>query len=233
MFQLIGLGEKAGSGFQKILRAWREQHWMIPLVSEDIALEMTRIWLPLASMIPADVERELRVVVGDSFSQLEELDRVILMLAHRFGEIGNADIQPYRAEHPRDVGDRLKFLVDHQWLERTGHGRGTCYGFPAAQPDLSAEVITGSGHYDAALFNLAAPVREKGRAPKGLVEQTIENLCADYWLSLRALAELLGRDADALRKHYVTRMVRKGKLEARFPGYPNHPDQAYKTLGKR
>ena len=48
MFQLLGLGEKAGSGFQKILRAWREQH---SLVAEDLALETTRIWLPVASMI--------------------------------------------------------------------------------------------------------------------------------------------------------------------------------------
>ncbi|HCZ14753.1 MAG TPA: transcriptional regulator, partial [Candidatus Accumulibacter sp.] len=55
MFQMLGLGEKAGSGFQKILRAWREQDWMMPFVAENIALEMTRVWLPLASMIPGDV----------------------------------------------------------------------------------------------------------------------------------------------------------------------------------
>lgn len=254
MFQMIGLGEKAGSGFQKIMRAWREQHWMIPLVSENSTLEMTRICLPLASMIPADVERELREVVGDSFSQLEDLDRAILMLAHRFGEIGNADIQPYRDEHPRDIGDRLKFLVDHHWLERGGHGRGTHYRLPAGRRASADNVATGSGHYDggsghyaansghydassqhydAALYARAAPVREKGRAPKELVEQTIETLCADDWLSLRTLAELLGRDADALRKHYITRMVRERKLESRFPNYPNHPDQAYKKMGKK
>lgn len=38
LFQLLGLGEKAGSGFQKILRAWREQHWFIPLVAEKADL---------------------------------------------------------------------------------------------------------------------------------------------------------------------------------------------------
>ena len=199
-------------------------------------------------------ETEVRQMLRDASSQLEELDRAILMLAHRFGEIGNADIQPYRAEHPRDIGDRLKFLVDHRWLERTGHGRGTQYRLPTGRRVSADEVATGSGHYegrsghyaansghydassqhyDAALYAQAAPVREKGRAPKELVEQTIETLCADDWLSLRTLAELLGRDADALRKHYITRMVREGKLEARFPGYPNHPDQAYKTSAKK
>ena len=45
MFQLIGLGEKAGSGFVKILRAWDEQHWMKPQVSEDIIYELTTVKL--------------------------------------------------------------------------------------------------------------------------------------------------------------------------------------------
>lgn len=130
MFQMLGLGEKAGSGFQKILRAWREQHWMIPLVAENPALEMTRVWLPLASMVPGDVERELRAVVGESYNSLDELAHVILMLAHRFDEIGNADIQPYRGEHPREIGVQLKQFVEAGWLEKSGHGRGTRYRWP-------------------------------------------------------------------------------------------------------
>ena len=64
MFQLLGLGERAGSGFQKIMRAWREQHWLEPLVPEDTLLETTRVWLPVASMIPEDVERELCAMVN-------------------------------------------------------------------------------------------------------------------------------------------------------------------------
>lgn len=122
MFQMLGLGEKAGSGFQKILRAWREQHWLMPLVAENLALEMTRVWLPIASMIPDDVERELRSVVGDAYQTLDELSRVILMLAHRFGEIGNEDIQEYRREHPRDIGHRLAQLVGAGWLVKAGQG---------------------------------------------------------------------------------------------------------------
>ena len=33
MFQLAGAGEQAGSGFSRILRAWAEQHWRVPLTS--------------------------------------------------------------------------------------------------------------------------------------------------------------------------------------------------------
>jgi ATP-dependent DNA helicase RecG len=257
MFQMLGLGEKAGSGFQKILRAWREQHWMIPLVAENTTLEMTRVWLPVMSMIPDDVERELRTVVGAAYVRLDELGRVILMLAHRFGEVSNGDIQHYRREHPRDIGDRLRQLVAAGWLEKDGHGRGTRYRWPkAAPPDLfdglleeslgseqtdrssehlpleSEHFEVGSEHLgseqDGKLLQLAAAVRGKGKVPRAEMEETILALCSDDWLPLRTLARLLSRESDSLRNHYITPMLRDGRLQARVPGKPNHPNQAYR-----
>lgn len=260
MFQMLGLGEKAGSGFQKILRAWREQDWMIPLVAEDLALETTRIWLPVVSMIPENVERELRAVVGEAYGSLDELSRVILMLAHRFGEVGNEDIQPYRDEHPREIGERLRELVGSGWLEKDGHGRGTRYRWPRENgPDLfaalqpepasseqmvvrsehlpsSSEHLAGgsehsSSEQDAHLLQLAVDVRVKSKVAKTLMETTILRLCAQDWLSLRTLARLLNRKPDSMRNHYISAMLQDGRLEARVPGKPNHPNQAYRTKG--
>ena len=210
MFQMLGLGEKAGSGFQKILRAWREQHWLIPAVAENAALEMTRVWLPVTSMIPDDVERELRALVGDAYAGLDELERVILMLAHRFGEVGNADIQPYRREHPRDIGTKLKLLVERGWLGKHGHGRGTRYRWPQlGAPDLFGQTLgmersehvldssqhrsRSSQHKDAdspdyeALRAMATPIRERQRAKPADVRATILVLCSGAYLSLRDL----------------------------------------------
>lgn len=133
MFQLLGLGERAGSGFQKIMRAWREQHWLKQLVAEDTLLETTRVWLPVASMIPEDVERKLRALVGAAYPQLDELSRVILMLAHRSGGFRNEDVQHYRQEHSRDIGGRLAQLVTSGWLRKDGYGRGTRYSWPAME----------------------------------------------------------------------------------------------------
>lgn len=257
MFQMLGLGEKAGSGFQKILRAWREQHWMIPLVAENPTLEMTRVFLPIASMIPDDVERELRLVVGDAYRTLDELGRVILMLANRFGEVGNEDIQHYRREHSRDIGTRLGQMATSGWLEKTGHGRGTRYRWPmtrnlglfdtipnvvvdSEQSAASSEHIAlesehlkpGSEHLSSEqedkLLQIAADVRGKGKVPKSLMESTILSLCEEDWLSLRTLARLLNREPDSLRNHYITAMLRDGRLQARVPGKPNHPNQAYR-----
>ena len=257
MFQMLGLGEKAGSGFQKILRAWREQHWMMPIVAENLELEMTRVWLPVASMIPEDVERELRAVVGDGYKNLDELGRVILMVAHRFGEVGNEDIQHYRSEHPRDIGLRLRQFAASGWLHKTGHGRGTRYRWPkdaplglfdsvspgldsSEQSPVSSEHLAlRSEHLEPSSEHLGSEQEDrlsesdsafqgKKRVPKPQMESAILELCGESWQTLRMLAKLLNRSPDSLRNHYINPMLRDGRLEARVPGKPNHPNQAYR-----
>jgi ATP-dependent DNA helicase RecG len=248
LFQMLGLGEKAGSGFQKILRAWREQAWIRPLVSEKLDLEITSVALPMISMIPENVESELRGIVGAEYNVLSELDRIVLVLAHRFGAVTNADIQQYRSEHPREIGECLKTLTHKGWLKSSGHGRGTRYQLgSSSEVDLfsadsehyrqdSEHYRQDSEHYQqdsehkARFLAIAAPVREKGRAGKSLVEKTILELCADSFLSLRTLADLLNREPDSVRNHYVGPMVKRGDLEARYPAHPNHPQQGYRTV---
>ncbi|MEG4170945.1 MULTISPECIES: RNA-binding domain-containing protein [unclassified Microcoleus] len=256
MFQMLGLGEKAGSGFGKIIRAWIEQQWF-PLVSEKLELEMTFVALPMVSMIPENVEKELREIVGDDYCQLTELERIILILAHQSGEISNADIQCYSREHPRDIGECLKRFVNNGWLERSGRGRGTQYALPnKGQPDLlslipssehyepssehyessSEHYESSSEHYESSsehyerLRKIAAPIRDKGRTSKELVEQVILELCSEHYLQLRTLADLLGRAPNSVRNHYVNPMLKQGLLEAQYPDEPTHPQQAYRTL---
>ncbi len=214
----------------------------MPLVSEKLDLEVTAVALPMASMIPDQVEKELKDIVGDTYTVLKEVDRISLVLAHRFGEISNADIKQYRREHPREIGERLRFLVDHGWLTKAGHGRGTRYRL--AGVGLSADLFSSgseqyapsseqygpdSEHYKR-LLEIAAPVRNKGRAPKELVQQIILAICAEDYVSLRTVADLLQRDPNSIRNHYVNPMVGEGQLELRYPHQPNHPSQAYKTV---
>jgi ATP-dependent DNA helicase RecG len=81
---------------------------------------------------------------------------------------------------------------------------------------------------DGKLLQLAAAVRGKGKVPRAEMEETILALCSDDWLPLRTLARLLSRESDSLRNHYITPMLRDGRLQARVPGKPNHPNQAYR-----
>jgi ATP-dependent DNA helicase RecG len=183
--------------------------------------------------------RELRAIVGNEYNQLTELERIVLVLAHRFGEVTNENIQHYRHEHPREIGECLRGLTQKGWLKSSGHGKGTRYQLGGREPDLftasSEHYEDSSEHYEDSsehyrrLFDIAAPVRKKGRASKTLVEKTILALCTDDFISLRTLAELLNREPDSVRNHYVGPMVKHGILEPRFPGHPNHPQQGYRT----
>ncbi|MEL4895788.1 ATP-binding protein [Crocosphaera sp. Alani8] len=241
MFQMLGLGEKAGSGFGKILRAWKEQQWLIPLVSEELDIEVTSVMLPMISLIPEKVEAELKEIVGNAYGQLTELDRIILVLAHQFKEINNIDIQQYRKEHPRDISDCLKKLVRKGYLTQSGRCRGTRYSLSnnnhseqLSLPKNSEHKETSSEHYDLSsehyqqLQEMAKSVKEKGRAKKGIVRNVILKLCSEHYLSLRTLAELLGREPDSIRNHYINPMIKEGLLELKYPEI-NHPQQAYKT----
>jgi ATP-dependent DNA helicase RecG len=136
MFQMLGLGEKAGSGFQKILRAWKEQSWLFPLVKENLQLDMTVTSLPFVSMIPEEIEREVRSITGENYSSLDDLGRLILVAAHRFGEIRNKDIQHYCKEHPRDIGIRLSQYAESGWLVKDGQGSGTRYRWPNTEQQM-------------------------------------------------------------------------------------------------
>jgi ATP-dependent DNA helicase RecG len=241
MFQLIGLGEKAGSGFQKILRAWQEQTWMRPLVSEVYALEMTRIWLPLISMIPAHVEADLRNLVGDRYAELLELDRAILLFAHRFGEISNDDVQPFRDEHPRDIGERLSQLVIWGYLQKSGHGRGTRYWLSSSQhlePSSShsdsssshlalssSHLALSSSHLDLSSSHLSL---NKLKIARSDMESHILELCGSQWLTIQGISSQLNRNPNYLRNHYLNQMVQMGVLELRIPSKPTHPGQAYR-----
>jgi len=260
MFQMLGLGEKAGSGFQKILRAWKEQQWLIPLVSEKLDLEITSVLLPMICLIPESIDKELRELVGERYSNLTELDRIILVLTHQFGEISNSDIQHYRHEHPREIGECLKSLVNTGCLNQSGRGRGTRYTLPNQEPlDLfslppssvhkeldsvhnqtssvhnessSVHNESSSVHNDENLFllEIANPIREKNRVNPELMRDTILKLCSERYLTVKRLAELLNRSSETIRTHYINPMWSEKLLELKYPDEPTHPQQAYRTL---
>ena len=250
MFQMLGLGEKAGSGFGKILRAWKEQQWLFPLVSEKLEVEMTSVALPMISLIPENVAKELKEIVGEHYCELAELDRIVLIAAHRFEAISNGDIQRYRKEHPIEIGDCLKRLVKKGYLKQSGRGRGTQYKLaekeksdlillpsnsehlPESSEHLpkSSEHLPESSEHFQNLKQIAAPVREKSHANKEVVRKVILDLCSEQYLSLQTLAELLGRKRDSIRNHYIKPMLSEGLIKLKHPELINHPQQSYKTI---
>ena len=128
--------------------------------------------------------------------------------------------------------------------------QGMRYCLPGKKiPDLFSEIDVNSEHYQeksehkeinsehndssskhyAHLLSLAESIRNKQRTSPEQVKSVIVQLCANEFLSLRTLAELLNRAPDSIRNHYIKPMLKDGLLEARYPLQHNHPKQAYKT----
>ncbi|PKN58180.1 MAG: AAA family ATPase [Deltaproteobacteria bacterium HGW-Deltaproteobacteria-14] len=127
MFLLIGIGETAGSGFSRILRAWREQSWRAPAlrVSEDP--EITTLELTTASLLPDGVVARLSQRFGQGFESLGADERVAVVTAAAEGRVTNQRLRDLVALHARDATVLLRRLVDAGLLGKHGERSDAWY----------------------------------------------------------------------------------------------------------
>ncbi len=227
MFQYIGMGEQAGSGYPKILRAWMEQHWQYPNVEEDRLYETTTLYMPTISLFPDDIQNALSEKYQDAYNSLDKDSRLALILAHVEHEVSNARLSAIASIHSADATKILKKLVEKNLLVPDGIGRGTKYhlnetfNIIKVQPnDLKVQ-----------LSDNIMKIRESKRTlHKEMIEAILE-LCQNKFVTKYELASLLNRKVSTLRNKYLTQMVKNGLLELKYEEI-NHRDQAYKTKVK-
>jgi predicted HTH transcriptional regulator len=258
MFQLVGLAEQAGSGLPKVYRNWNKQHWRIPELIEQFNPDQTILRLRMVSLLPEETLAELDERFGNRFRELPETARLALATVAIEGSVTHARLKEMCADHPTDLSKTLAGLVEEGFLISHGASRGTSYSFQDKNSDSTADglvspmvatpsggsqhLATSSQHLPAdsqhlkdltaqwpALLEIARPVRAQGKSPRKTVEEIILKLCNGRFLSVKNLAELLDRDANALLNHYLKKMVSENFLELRFPDKLNHPQQAYRA----
>jgi len=255
MFMLIGAGEKAGSGVDKIRRGWESQHWRQPRITEFAQPTRVHWLLPMISLIPEDSLERLRRAFGPRFATFSQDEVLALVTADVESSLDNARLRQITGGHPADTTRLLQGLVAQDALRQEGAGRWTRYRLPPASDsvqrepesehkgDHSAHKTAHSEHKDQhsvhngqiseadfqALSALAAPARQQQRLPPQEMEQVILRLCRGRWLTRRLLGELLQRNADSIRQRFLTPMVEHGYLRLRYPDTPNRTDQAYTT----
>lgn len=267
MFFMIGGGERAGSGVDKIKTGWRSQHWRAPHLETSDRPDRVRLTLPTVSLIPNETVAFLRDYVGEAkWSALSQSELQILATAYGESEVSNARLQEVLDDHPADISRMLRSLCERRLLTSYARGRWTRYELrvvtniyhefpvdsslkarssspkaPSSSPkEVAAAVSRSLSAADSELKlrhpeewkrleALAAPVALSRRNGPAQVQAAVIRLCAEHFLGLVALAELLGRQPDSLRNRYLTPMVRKGQLIRRYPTDPNHPQQAYKA----
>lgn len=95
---------------------------------------------------------------------------------------------------------------------------------PSKGPYLDWEAVPDS--QQSRLLALAAPVAQKKKVARSLLQTVILALCDGHFLGLQVLSSLLQRDPDDLRKRILSPMIKAGLLRPAYPAI-NAPRQAY------
>jgi len=254
MFQLIGLGEQAGSGLPKVYTNWKKQHFRPPELWEQTDPDQTLLRLRLSSLIPEYAIEALNERFGDEFTRMTETERLALITVEIEGSVTHRRLKQMSNEHPRDITAILRNLVDKEILDSKGKGRATVYYFLGEAPEFTpgefgeddflgsiphkgksiphkkADNIPKKDFSDETwqeLLDKAATVRMQKRSSKNEVINTILEVCSQCFLTANDLAKLLNRKPKTLQEHYLYRMG--DLLEMRYPNNPKHPRQAYRT----
>ncbi|MCB9199002.1 MAG: putative DNA binding domain-containing protein [Flavobacteriales bacterium] len=127
MFQMLGVGDKAGSGIDKIKKSWSAQRWASPKLKENLRPDRVLLVLPMVSMLPEAVLEVLRGRFGELFDQLDGDEVQALVYAHEDEDVTNQDLQDMLNLHRTDITKLLKGLVRKGLLKAKGVGRGTRY----------------------------------------------------------------------------------------------------------
>lgn len=131
MFRLIGAGDEAGSGIDKIRQGWRSQQWRSPSVQAFFDPDRIQLILPMVSLIPPESEARLRKMFGADFETLAPLEVQTLVTADLEGEVSNGRLQLFCQEHPAELTRILQNLTAQGYLEKFGQKRQTYYRLPA------------------------------------------------------------------------------------------------------
>ena len=72
MFNLIGVGERAGSGIEKIQKAWNDENWISPQLDENFAPDRVELLLKMENNNVADnIENNTNTIV-DNLSNINK-----------------------------------------------------------------------------------------------------------------------------------------------------------------
>lgn len=257
IFLMIGGGEKAGSGTDKIRAGWQTRHWRTPLITLSGPPDRVRLVLPMVSLIPDETLERLRVWLGAEFDTLTPQALQALATADLEQGVSNARLQELLEDHPVDITRLLQRLCSRGLLLSDNRRRWTTYrlggvatGGPSVVRDSLPLVVDSSPfggdslplgadssplgadsspslQTEAELVALATPVASRGKVPAAEMRRTIVRLCTGRHLPAERLGRLLNRNPERLRTHFLTPMVRDRLLQLRYPESPNRPDQTY------
>ena len=128
MFNLIDIGERAGSGIPNIFRVWREQGWAAPVISESF--DPDRIMLSLAFEKIGDKKSAIKI--GDKKSAINaKMKETIIACLTDHAEAKASAIAEYIGLKPSRTRDYLNELVAEGIVVTEGSNKNRVYKLKA------------------------------------------------------------------------------------------------------
>lgn len=247
MFLMIGGGERAGSGTDKIRSAWRAKHWRTPKLEVRSEPDRVRLTLPMVSLIPEETLARLREQFGGRIDTLAPSELQTLATIDIEGSVSNARLQEVLTDHPTDITRMLGRLCADGMLVSDKRRRWTTYQIATLPAGDSSHLEGDSPHIEEGLPThransphmgteldplevIAAPVASSRRASPEAITKVILELCMGRFLTAEQLGQLLHRNPNGLRDRYLTPLLAAGRLRLRFSAATNRPDQAYTAV---
>jgi len=133
MFNLVDIGERAGSGIPNIYAVWQQQGWPIPTLTERFAPERTILSLEFEIKEPilTDKSTDMTDIMTDMTDKLSLAEREFLKpLLQYYKEhdwADNASAQSFCDKSPATIKRYLTKLVEVGILDCTGTNKGRRY----------------------------------------------------------------------------------------------------------
>ncbi|MFC1510143.1 RNA-binding domain-containing protein [Candidatus Omnitrophota bacterium] len=245
MFQLIGLGEQAGSGIPKIYQNWKQQNWRSPKFEQKFEANQTIMVLRMLSLFPEEVVVQIKDQMGEkNFDALNETEQMAIVLAKTDSGLSHARLKELTDEHPKDLTDILHGLVQKGFLQSRGRGRGTVYYLPGEIPSMDtltpevsaggfeqkAQVVSQDGQQiESQLQSSTSPVQVQYKSLKEGVLKLLQKGPA----SAAILSKKFGQKRVSGQLRAVLKEVKSDLLiEFTIPKKPNSSLQKYRLTQK-
>ena len=142
MFSYVNIGERAGTGVQKIHDGWKSNHWRKPMLREETTPNnRTVLELHMLDLFDPGVLEILRIQYGNDFESLDQNAQLALAVALSERRVSHSRLCELSSLHPADVSKILKLLVEKGYFTITGNGRGAIYRFTQISTTSPEEIF--------------------------------------------------------------------------------------------
>ena len=124
IFNLIDIGERAGSGIPNIFRVWHEQGWAAPVITEQLEPERTILCLTFGKI----GDKKSVIKIGDKKSAIStKMKETIILYLTDHSKAKASAIAAYIGLKPSRTRDYLNELISEGVVAAEGGNRNRTY----------------------------------------------------------------------------------------------------------